>query len=264
MDFTEVNRQLEGAAEVLSNYWKIQDNEQDRRTRFYRRYDTFSELIHSNEYAQLSEEDQNTTLHRWYNTKTSETCERIFVEYGAEAADYEQNYFNKIDIFIHDVRFDVKITNFPQNNAVRQMRLDLKKRSDRDRLICWLYQNQSREQRYDTGNRLFIVCKGGSVRESTRLKQSFDQIEVKVRAYMAYLQQSGYDFNTVSVPGADGGEVTVKSEILVILPESDDLKQRLTDPCPACHSRRHLVVAKQGAYRGNMILKCNCDGFTNV
>jgi hypothetical protein len=42
------------------------------------------------------------------------------------------------------------------------------------------------------------------------------------------------------------------------------LKQRLADPCPACHSRRHLVVAKQGAYRGNMILKCNCDGFTNV
>ena len=50
MDFTEVNRQLEGAAEALSDHWKIQDNEQDRRTRFYRRYDSFSELTDSDEY----------------------------------------------------------------------------------------------------------------------------------------------------------------------------------------------------------------------
>ena len=73
MDFTMVRQQLEGAAEVLLPYWRIQEDDQDQRTRFYRQYETFQELIHSDAYAGLSEADQNTALHRWYNAKTSET-----------------------------------------------------------------------------------------------------------------------------------------------------------------------------------------------
>lgn len=265
MDFTNDIMQLSGAVEALSENWPRQTNRLDNATRFIYRINAYSELIKCAEMGRLSKESKQYALHRWYNNKTSKVCERIFVEYGARKATIEED-LHHTDIFINGIPFDVKLSVFPQNSTVRKMHLDLKRRNDRNRLIEWFYSNQSSEQRNCFNNRIFVVCKGINSAENSKLKQSFDQMDVKIKAYMKYLAQTGYAFNDVKVHSSDGQERIVKSDIITINQESENLKERLwTERCPICNGRYQLMVARLATYSGNIIMKCpNCRGYTNV
>ena len=265
MEFTVELRQLAGAVESLSEKWPRQNNELDNATRFIYGIRTFDELIQSEEMSHLSDENKQYALHRWYNSKTSTVCERIFVEHGAVSASREEN-LHHTDVFINGMPFDVKLSVFPHNTTVRNMNLDLKRRADKNRLIQWFYGNQSSEQRNCFNNRLFVVCVGNDSTENSRLKQSFDQMDAKIQAYMDYLRQIDYAFNEVVVHSRDGQERTVKSDIITISQKGHDLKDRLLkERCPTCNGRYSLVVARLAAYRGNIIMKCpNCGRYVNV
>lgn len=265
MDFSVDLQQLEGVIEALSENWSRQNNSQDNLTRFIYRISSYTELMQCEEMGRLTDEDKQYALHRWYNSKTSKVCERIFVEYGAIAANQNDD-FHHIDVYINGVPFDIKVSVFPQNWTVQNMHLDLKRRADRNRLIKWFYSNQSSEQRNCFNNRIFIVCNGNNVIENSRLKQSFDQMDVKINAYMEYLRQTDYAVNEVSVRSSDGQERVVKAEIITVNQESENLKERLLyDICPNCNSRYRLMIARLEAYRGNTIMKCpNCNGYINV
>ena len=265
MEFTVELQQLAGVMESLSENWPRQNNDLDNATRFIYRIRTYADLLQSDEMRRLSDENKQYALHRWYNTKTSKVCERIFVEYGAVSATRDED-LHHTDIYINGVPFDVKVSVFPQNITVRNMNLDLKRRADKNRLIQWFYGNQSSEQRNCFNNRLFVVCEGNNTTENNRLKQSFDQMDVKIQTYMEYLRQINYTFNEVIVHSRDGQERTVKSDIITISQESHNLKDRLLiERCPTCNSRYSLMVARLAAYSGNIIMKCpNCEGYINV
>lgn len=265
MEFFTDLQQLDGAIEALSENWPKQNNNQDNLTRFIYRINSYTELMQSEEMGRLTEENKQYALHRWYNNKTSKVCERIFVEYGAIKANQNDD-FRHIDVYINDDPFDIKVSVFPQNWTVQNMNLDLKRLADRNRLIKWFYSNQSSEQRNCFNNRIFIVCKGNNTIENSRLKQSFEQMDVKIGAYMEYLRQINYSFNEVSVRSSDGKERVVKADIITIRQDSENLKERLlNERCSKCNGRYHLMIARLAAYRGNTIMKCsNCSGYTNV
>lgn len=265
MEFCTDLQQLEGAIENLSENWHRQNNNRDNLTRFIYRISSYAELIESEEMARLTEENKQYALHRWYNHKTSKVCERIFVEYGAVQANRNDD-LHHIDVYINDVPFDIKVSVFPQNRDVQNMNLDLKLRKDKNRLIQWFYRNQSVEQRNCFNNRIFIVCSGNNAIQSSRLKQNFDQMDVKIRAYMKYLRQIDYSVNEVSVRSKDGQESVVKADIITISQESENLKERLmVDRCPRCNCRYHLMIARLEKYRGNTFMICpNCSSITNV
>lgn len=267
MEFKKEKQQLNGAAEKVSEKWKIQNNKDDRETNIIYQIDSYEELLKYGELHHFSEETAQYAVHRWYNVKTSEVCERIFVEYGATKATDEEN-LNHIDIFINNVPFDVKISVFPRNKEVQEKKLDLRLRKDKDELIKWFYKNQSSGQRNCFNNRIFIVCEGKTHNESIRLKQDFDQMEMKIQAYMENLQCTKYPFNEVEVQSPDGKEETVKADIITISPQSTDIKDILFNKtCPKCGSKYRLLVIREGDYKGNIILKCTntkCKGFLNV
>ena len=267
MDFTEDLQQLEGVMDALDYGWRVQNNNMDDETRFIYHIATFFELVNCPEMMNLPEETRNYAMHRWYNTKTSEVCERIFAEYGARAATRDENIQEHIDIFINDVPFDVKISAFPRRNEVRRMHLDLRRRNDKDRLIRWLYQHGSHEQRWCENNRIFIVCRGADTRENYMLRQSYDQMEMKIRAYMEYLREIHYDFHEVQVDFGAGQTRTVKADVIMINNQSRDLKQRVENGlCPTCQGHYSMMVVRNNPiFRGNMILRCpHCGTYENV
>lgn len=265
MEFFTDLQQLEGAIENLSENWHRQNNNQDNLTRFIYRINSYTELMQSEEMGRLTEENKQYALHRWYNNKTSKVCERIFVEYGAIQANRNDD-LHHIDVYINGVAFDIKVSVFPQNGEVQDMNLDLKLRKDKNRLIQWFYRNQSSEQRNCFNNRIFIVCKGNNAIENSRLKQNFDQMDVKISAYMKYLRQIDYLVNEVPVRSSDGQERVVKADIITISQDSENLKERLlNDRCPRCNGRYHLMIARLEIYRGNTFMTCpNCSGIINV
>jgi len=265
MDFTDDIQQLDGAVEALSENWSKQNNESDNVTRFIYRVNTYYELLQCPEMIALSDEEQQYALHRWYNNKVSKVCERIFVEYGAVPATRDED-LHHTDIYINDMPFDVKVSVFPKNRYVQDMNLDLKRRRAKDRLIQWFYRNQSSEQRNCFNNRIFVVCEGQDFYQNCRLKQNYDQMEVKIKAYMQYLQQTNYTFNEVVVQSKDGIKKTVNSDIIAISQDGHNLKERLAiERCPQCSGHYELMVARLAAYSGNIIMKCpKCNNYINV
>lgn len=200
MDFSAELLQLDGVLDVLSDKWPSQSDERDRKTRFIYRYYSYYFLIKNKEYIELSESMKQYALHRWYNRRASEICEDIFIRYGAERATFKQDTEEHTDIYINNVPFDVKVT------AKREIEYDLSSIEGKNKMIQELYNEQSREQRLDYNNRLFVLC------DNQRLKQAFYTIEEKISEYMEQLRDSGYAFNELEVVIKDkNGVVTSKS-----------------------------------------------------
>ena len=216
MDFELQKNRLRGAVENLSSEWPSQNNEADNATRFI--YDAYSydELLCKARAKKLSAYYMNYALHRWYNRVTSEICENIFSENGAKKATIDENIKMQIDIFINDIPFDVKLTVFPDNSEVKKMNLDLSKQSDKDRLIHWFYDKQSKEQRGHANNRIFVVCKGLDTVDNYQLKQSFNQMNKKIKEYMEELSEKDFYFNEYEIYSKDGKKTKVKADLIVI------------------------------------------------
>jgi len=146
----------------------------------------------------------------------------------------------------------------------QKMKLNLAKHFDRNRLIQWFYYNQSKEQRMAYNGRLFMVCEGNSYLEKIALKQDFDQMEIKIKAYMEFLNKENFEFNAVTIKDPSGSSL-VKSEIIPLKPYKENFKTLIMKPCPICGKKREITVARINAYRGNIISKCeSCYSYNNI
>lgn len=216
MDFGVETEELAGAFEALNGNWISQRNDLDNKTRFIYRIQSYAELCLAEGMADLSDSEKQYALHRWYNHKTSKVCERIFINYGAKRASEQEDYMEHIDLFIGGIPFDIKLSVFPSNPEINRMNLDMKKRCDRNKLIEWFYENQSSGQRRCYNNRIIVVCYGKNKKEKYWLKQNFDQMDVKIQAYLCELAQNDYKFNEVEIKDKDGKSITVKADVIII------------------------------------------------
>ena len=103
--------------------------------------------------ALCSNELRQYAYHRWVNFHSSIYCEQLFCKYGAKKV--ENNKDKEKDIVINKIAYDVKLTVYP--NAFKNQ-YDLNIDENKNKLIKWLYTNQSKEGRNHMRNRLFIVC----------------------------------------------------------------------------------------------------------
>lgn len=201
-------RELLKALDLMSDNWKKQNTDADRKSDFIYNVKTADECISA---AKTNHIDVNYALHRWYNFATSKQCEEIFVKFGAKR---EKNiYHHSIDIYINGIAYDVKLTVYPRRLEQENIFLDLNDSQDRDKLIRWLYKNQSQETRKHLKSRLFIVCVANSTYEKQKLKCAFDKIEEQIKAYFERLKTNAPNkiklFNGIT-------ETTVYSDIIVI------------------------------------------------
>lgn len=276
MDFDVYIQNLDGAVDRMTQYherlgmWNMQNRTNDIPTRFIYDIPSFDELIQCEMWTNLPDDRiRQYALHRWYNAKASKVVEDIFCEYGAERATRYQNIHEHIDIYINQTPFDIKVSNFPRNLNGRNR--DYSKRVNRNYLIKNLYNDQSRDDssRFCTNNRLFIVCKGANYSDNLRLKQNFEQMELKIKAYMEYLERYNYDINSLEVPNARENRLEqVFSEAIIINPEYENLRVILEEEqCPDCGHSYEMSVARNEMFRGNFLLKCSnpkCHYYINI
>lgn len=173
--------EIAASLNYLKENWQMQNNYSDSKTKFIYTSDTIEEVRY---YSEKNRVDFNYALHRWYNFNCAKLHEEIFIKYGAiKEVDI---YHKTIDFYISGIPFDLKTTYFPK--AIKDIsHYDLKKRSGKNNLIKWLYENQSKQGRFHLENRLFLVC------EDLVSKSNFVLIEEKIKNFIEYSQTNGFN-----------------------------------------------------------------------
>lgn len=166
-------------ANIMSTSWIKQNNFKDRQTDFI--YEVFSleDLNKKIIENKLSNFDKNYAQHRWFNYAISSVYESLFDELGAVKVSEEKDRLK--DFYINDLPFDLKVTVYPSKF---EKGLDLTKPENSEKLIKWLYENQSKQRRFHKKNRLFIVCLGDSVTERNIAKASFLNNKEIIKDYL--------------------------------------------------------------------------------
>lgn len=205
-------KELRKAFAMMDVKWSKQDDLSDVRSMFIYNAKTVDECIEKCKKYRIS--NINYVLHRWYNYRTSETCEELFEKYGA-VREKKRNH-RLIDIYITGVPFDIKLTTFPEK--IREKKLNLRRQEDRDFLIQWFYANQSQASRKHFANRLFVVCDGGSTYEDMLLKSDIPLLEKAVKKYM----EEKKDYPHQVTIKTDSGDKEVCSDIVVIEKSNDN------------------------------------------
>lgn len=206
--FTELQleKDLRRTLQIISSSWKRQDNSSDDESNFIYRMNSLEECFSE---IQRTKVNKDYALHRWYNYKTSTTCEKIFCEYGAV---HEKNRSNHdVDIYIDGIPFDVKLTVYPK--SLSKNIYDLSTRVGKDGMIQWYYSNQSQENRKQILNRLYVVCDATSYNESLLMKCNFSLMRKYIKAFMESIKANGLNEITIS---DNGKEYHLKSDIIHI------------------------------------------------
>lgn len=206
----ELKEELEKALNLMNPNWKKQNNTDDRLTNFIYYTNSLDKIIEISKSKNL---DLNYVLHRWYNFKTSNACEKIFEFYGAVRE--KNTTHHDIDFYISGEPFDLKLTVYPQALKIDNLLYDLTKVNEKNELIRWFYLNQSQQNRKHMKNRLFIVCNGS---DNMKLKSDFLKICKEVKLWIEpYLdKEKNHHFNTLTIKDNDGNKYSVKSDIILI------------------------------------------------
>ncbi len=91
-------------------------------------------------------------IRRWYNFHTHQAALEIVLAHPRVRAESDP-FHHTVDFYLDGEGFDLKLTDFPRGFGHD---LDYA-RAHPQELARWLYERQSREGRFHTGNRLFVV-----------------------------------------------------------------------------------------------------------
>lgn len=199
MDLVRVETELKKRLDFPYTWGRLQGNEFDQKTRFiYKTYGFGSLLQRTND---LAEDVKNYALNRWYNYWSAMAVENIF-QSCYKVVKEQDKYHKTIDFYIENTPFDHKTTIFPKN-----FKKDIEyAKQNKVELICWLYNNQSKEGRGHFENRLFIVLydKNGN---HWKVKSEIDLLNVKIKDYVrGYKKENLTPINV--------GEKTILSDII--------------------------------------------------
>ena len=159
--------------------WTVQNNEQDRKTKFIYNVEDFNTLKLLCDTTLTREEDKKYAYHRWVNFYSSIYCEQLFCKYGAVKVETRKD--KDKDIYINDIAYDVKLTTYPFTSEIKY---DLDTEDGIEGLIRWFYNNQSNEGRQHYKNRIFIVCGGNTREEQINNKIRFLWLEEAIKKWI--------------------------------------------------------------------------------
>lgn len=199
---------LQKCLSMINADWSMQTNENDKKTNFIYKTETLEKCL---EMIKSTEVDKNYALHRWYNYHTSIYCEYLFCDYGAV---HEKNiYDHNVDIYINNIPYDVKLTVYPAKLKFQRNEYKLRTISGKNKMIKWLYENQSQGARKQILNRIYVMCDGANQYESLKLKSNFVLLKKQISAYMNYIKT--HKPNEIEIN--DGGKSKIiKSELIYV------------------------------------------------
>lgn len=163
------------------SWGKKQDNEWDKLTSFIYQTEHFIDLkielskrfYHQDNFKELC----YYAMNRWYNFHSAKAVEELFCSHPF-VTPHQDEFHKEIDFYINDLPFDHKTSVFPLG-----LNKDLKwAQENKEYLIHWLYDNQSKEQRHHCKNRIFIILydqKG----EHWKLKSELTIIKIAIDRY---------------------------------------------------------------------------------
>ena len=137
---------------------RIQNDEWDHLTNFIYKTKTWDEYVTiiKKVYDEHNITDKlwffNYSANRWYNFWSAQWVENIF-KLRSNVIWEKNEYHQYIDFYINWIPFDHKTSVYPKwyNKP-----LEFAKKNKWD-LIMWLYENQSKQQRFHMKNRLFLI-----------------------------------------------------------------------------------------------------------
>lgn len=117
-------------------------------------------------------------VNRWFNFWSAMAVEKIFYSLPG-VVPHTDKYNRLIDFSIEGINFDHKTSVFPKTYG----RLPKYAWRNKAHLIQWLYESQSRQQRFHTHNRLFIIlyAKTG---EHWKLRAEISALRKTITAYV--------------------------------------------------------------------------------
>jgi hypothetical protein len=177
MHLHDLERELKKLSH-LPPWGRKQADDWDKASNFVYQLPTYEALQAHLKGLQKGQAFENYVWHRWYNTLSARGVEEIF----AQAAEVKMNpnkYDKEVDFFIHNLPFDHKTTTFPKNYPLGLAEA----RKKPAHLARWLYQNQSRQGRFHTANRLFLVLhqKDGA---HWQLRRELSYLKPHIEAYI--------------------------------------------------------------------------------
>jgi hypothetical protein len=120
-------------------------------------------------------------INRWYNHHTHDQILQMF--YAHPDVQREENPKHRtVDFYLRGLPFDLKISHFPRTYPEN---IEYAQQHPHH-LAHWLYAHQSKQGRYHTGNRLFIILHDRSQPElSWQLRRDFAALERLVQNFLA-------------------------------------------------------------------------------
>lgn len=120
------------------------------------------------------------TVRRWYNQHTHDEILAMFLAHPDVTPEADRKH-RTIDFYLRGLPFDLKISRFPQAYPET---LEYA-RQNPHHLAQWQYEYQSKEGRYHTGNRLFIILRHQTHPALTwQLRRDFEALESLVAAFL--------------------------------------------------------------------------------
>lgn len=170
-------------AEYPQTSWgRKQTDSWDKQTNFV--YHILNWDVLNKKIEELEKPLANYAINRWFNFWSAVAVEKIFCALPGVTPNI--NYRDRlVDFSIQGINFDHKTSVFPSRY---RHSLDFARHHE-SHLIIWLYQNQSRQQRYHTANRLFIILYAGDG-DHWRLRADITRIKQVIEKYV-----SGFDLS---------------------------------------------------------------------
>jgi hypothetical protein len=119
-------------------------------------------------------------VNRWYNHHTHDQILQMFLTHP-DVQPEENRKHRTVDFHWRGLPFDLKISHFP-----RGYRADIEfARQYPHHLAHWLYAHQSKQGRFHTGNRLFIILHNPAQPElSWQLRRDFEGLEQLIHNFL--------------------------------------------------------------------------------
>lgn len=189
MDLTGIETQLKKRCRYRYKWFRKQNDSWDRLSKFIyntRDWEQLNESIAlrvATEKLPANEFFQYCSI-RWFNFWSARAIEAIFAEMPGITPD--PNAKNRTrDFSCCGIDFDLKTSVFPRN-----FKGDLViARKNPQKLLRWLYQNQSRQQRFHLENRLFLMVYS-SKREHWKLKAEISWLREIIEKYVLTFETS--------------------------------------------------------------------------
>lgn len=206
VNYNKIQPELQECKPILLSQWGVQGDKKDYDTGFIYYCQTLLQVI---ELSDTNGVDLQYAVHRWYNYWCSKWAEHSLCKYGATPEPNQKHH--DIDVFIDGVPYDVKVTVLAKDCPPNT---NLKTRSGKNEYIKWLIENQSKESRYHSANKLYFVCIGDTYSDSQMLKCDFSTIEQCAKRFVEYSLKTG-TFNKVTL--ANGK--TINADLIVVQKE---------------------------------------------